>query len=157
MESEILKQNLKNHSPLPDLKEIIFRAKTVNVDPPKTSEILKKNLESFGLLPSLNNNNNNNIIEPPENVTSPNLKHVPMNEKTPSAWDAEIKELETYFDGVSLPDPPIKLNQCNTITDMKKFISVSLEIVEANSGKLTFLPALDMLKELKEYLLNNQN
>lgn len=68
------------------------------------------------------------------------------------SWDKDIKELEAYFKKATLPTEPIKLNICSTIKDAPLFIKSHLATVKANNGKLTYLPYLDRLKELKEFL-----
>jgi hypothetical protein len=67
-------------------------------------------------------------------------------------WDKEIKELEAYFKETAIPTEPFKLNQYSTIKDCSLFIKSHLATVKANNGKPTYLPYLDRLQELKEFL-----
>lgn len=87
-------------------------------------------------------------IEPPE----------PMVKKPqPGNWNPEITELKTYFKSITLPCKPVKLNPVETILNMVTFIDNHLAVVEANNGKPTFLPYLERLQELKQYLTINLN
>ncbi|HEX7413064.1 MAG TPA: DUF6371 domain-containing protein [Bacteroidia bacterium] len=73
------------------------------------------------------------------------------------SWEKIIKELEYYFDTVKLPTLPLKLNPYSTITNVSKFIDSHFATVKANNGKHTFLPYLNRLQELKQYLTINKN
>ena len=90
----------------------------------------------------------------------------PCNERTQRAENnlqrtesqpqqAEIAELGIYFKGTTLSTLPIKLSQCETITDIPKFIESHFAIVKANTGKRILLPYLNRLKDLKLYLTTN--
>jgi len=81
------------------------------------------------------------------------------NEKIPKleSWDLDITELGTYFKTATLPTDPVRLNQCSTITDVYLFVRSHLSIVETHNGNKTFLPYLDRLKELKQYLIRTAN
>ena len=70
----------------------------------------------------------------------------------PENWEPEINELEKYFAGVSLPQFPVKLNHCTTITKVSAFIESHFATVKAYNGKRTFLPYLNRLQELKQLL-----
>ena len=70
----------------------------------------------------------------------------------PESWEGDITELEYYFETANLPASPVKLNICQTITDITKFINGHLATVKAQNGKRTFLPYLHRLQELKQYL-----
>ncbi|TWJ00018.1 hypothetical protein JN11_02433 [Mucilaginibacter frigoritolerans] len=67
----------------------------------------------------------------------------------PIKWDAEIDELQTYFDRIALPDAPIRLKSGGLITDVKCFVNAHLENVRCNNGKPTFLPYLERLREVR--------
>jgi hypothetical protein len=67
-------------------------------------------------------------------------------------WDHDIIELDLFFKTVILPLEPIKLNQCTTITDISIFVESHLGFVKANNGNRIYLPYLERLKELKNYL-----
>ena len=72
-------------------------------------------------------------------------------------WVQDISELEHFFNTVPLLPPPVKLNQCTKIIDISKFINSHLAIVKANNGKRVYLPYLNRLQELKQYIKNNLN
>lgn len=80
----------------------------------------------------------------------------PVSTKNES-WDQVITELETFFTGMTLTTQPIKLNPCSTITDVSIFIDSHFATVKANNGNRTFLPYLQRMQELKEYLNTNIN
>jgi len=73
----------------------------------------------------------------------------------PECWEQEIFELENYFAGIKLPNQPVKLNKCGTITDCSLFIENHFATIKANNGKRTFLPYLNRLQELKNLLTLN--
>lgn len=75
----------------------------------------------------------------------------------PENWTDEITELGTYFKTATLPTDSVRMNQFSTITDVCLFVHSHLSIVQANNGNKTFLPYLDRLKELKQYLNGNEN
>lgn len=70
----------------------------------------------------------------------------------PENWKPDITELEKYFTGIELPTQPVKLNQYSTITNLSRFIESHFATVRANTGKKAFLPYLNRLQELKQYL-----
>ena len=70
----------------------------------------------------------------------------------PDRWEQDITELENYFEGISLPNQPIKLNNYSTISDFSLFIESHFATVKANNSKRTFLPYLNRLQELKRVL-----
>ena len=67
-------------------------------------------------------------------------------------WDQDILELENYFSGITIPSQPVKLNQYSTIEECSLFIKSHFATVKANNGKLTYLPYLNRLQELKQVL-----
>lgn len=71
-------------------------------------------------------------------------------------WSNDITELETYFTSIELPTQPIILNKWNTINDCTTFIETHFATVKANNGKRTFLPYLNRLKKLHEFLNTQQ-
>lgn len=73
----------------------------------------------------------------------------------PEKWDKNIQELEAFFSSVSLPNHPIKFNQYSTINSLQAFIESHFEVVKHNNGKRAFLPYLNRLEELKQFLSNN--
>jgi hypothetical protein len=75
----------------------------------------------------------------------------------PESWVQDITDLENYFTGIVIPNHPLKLNRCSTITNCSLFIESHLANVKANNGKRTFLPYLKRLQELKKVLTINLN
>lgn len=67
-------------------------------------------------------------------------------------WDKEIKELEDFFDSITLPTSPVKLNDCAMILDVSKFINSHLLAIKSNNGNLIYKPYLSRLQELKSLL-----
>lgn len=83
------------------------------------------------------------------------------NFKTPQLlkvtnWDKEIIELEQFFKSARIPTDPIKINRWSTITDVARYLESEFATVWANNGNRTFLPALNRLKELKQFLCLQQ-
>lgn len=77
----------------------------------------------------------------------------PKEEK--QKWDAEIKELEVFFENKALPEESVYLNDHTKIVDCKKFVTSHLETVKSNNGNKLHLPYLERLQKLKEILNNN--
>ncbi len=88
--------------------------------------------------------------------TSPSVEACKVEKiirEQPEDWSDQIKELENFYKNATLPAKPIKLNDCETVTDAKQFIESHIETVRANNGKRTFLPYLNRLQGLKQVLI----
>lgn len=94
-------------------------------------------------------------VAPKTNIILPLPKVEVLDIEKTSSWKTNIKELETYFNSIQLPNEPIKTDSYSTIIDVSKFIDSHLSIVKANQGKLYFLPYLHRLQDLKQFLTNN--
>lgn len=70
-------------------------------------------------------------------------------------WAQDITVLKCYFEKANLPEREVKLTAYQTITNISKFIDGHLAIVKLNNGNPTFLPYLERLKELKQYITLN--
>jgi hypothetical protein len=70
--------------------------------------------------------------------------------------NCNIEELRAYFNSITLPKEPIKLNACSYIKDVKLFIRTHLSTVEFNKGKELYLPYLERLNQLKNILENGR-
>lgn len=68
-----------------------------------------------------------------------------------------IAELSDFFKGITLPTESIRLNQCETIKDVQRFIDKSLALVTANNGKRSREACMNRLKALREYITTNLN
>lgn len=80
-----------------------------------------------------------------------------LKKEQPQNWSEDIKALENYFLNFRLLPESIKLNQCNTLTNVSLFIESHLATVKNNNGNSTFLPYLNRLQELKKELTINSN
>lgn len=69
-------------------------------------------------------------------------------------WNKDIKELEDFFKSITLPEKPIKFNDCTIILDVSKFINSHLLAIRAQNGKICYLPYLNRLIMLKKLLSN---
>jgi hypothetical protein len=76
----------------------------------------------------------------------------PFKQTAKTDWSNEIIELEAYFKNTKLPTEPIKLNQCQTITNINKFIDRHLKALRTNNGKPTFEPYLNRLQQVKQLI-----
>lgn len=72
-------------------------------------------------------------------------------------WEQDVADLEKYFAGIEVPAQPVKLNPHSTITNCSLFIHSHFATVKANSGKRTFLPFLNRLQGLRQYLTEKPN
>ena len=88
----------------------------------------------------------------PEPIRAQEPELLEKVEQLPGAWDATIKELENFFNSITLPTEAIKLNSFTTINDVPFFIKTNLFTVKAQNGKKTYLPYLGRLLELKQWL-----
>lgn len=88
-------------------------------------------------------------------ATEPNYYFSKPETSKPETWEQDISELETFFTGINLPTQPVKPNPYSIITDFPKFLDSHFATVKANKGKRTFLPYLNRLQELKQYLTTN--
>ncbi len=93
-------------------------------------------------------------VEKTNNCEITVIKHEKSN---PENWEQEIKELENYFGALILPTLPVKLKPHEEIKDVSKMIIGHLAYVKANNGNRTYLPYLNRLQELKQYLITNLN
>ena len=78
--------------------------------------------------------------------------HVPR--MTTVSWEQELTELEQFFNGITLPINPIRLNKCGTINNCSLFVESHFDTLKANDGNNTFLPYLKRLHELKNLLMS---
>ncbi len=68
------------------------------------------------------------------------------------SWDKDIQELDAYFKKAAIPTEPLKLNQYSTKNHCALYIISHITTVKANNGKITYLPYLNRLKILKNFL-----
>ena len=78
-----------------------------------------------------------------------------LKNNKPANWDAEISELEQFFDEVDLPKGTV-INKWTKTTDVRKFIDLHLAVAKAQRGNPTFLPYLNRLQKLKKILTQNK-
>jgi hypothetical protein len=80
----------------------------------------------------------------------------PIKEQ-PQNWSNDIAELENYFASIELPTQPVKLNRWSRITDCTMYVESHLATVKGNKANRKFLPHLERLQELKQFLITNSN
>jgi len=80
---------------------------------------------------------------------------IEQKQPSPRNWDKHINELENFFTGITILTHPVQLKQAESIQDVTLFIESHFATVKANNGKRTFLPYLNRLQELKQYLTTN--
>lgn len=94
------------------------------------------------------------------NSFEPNYPTCAFNESENSIFEGieqEILELESYFKTITLPNHPIKINQCSTIINIPLFIECHLTALKLNKGKNLIFPYINRLKEFRNYLNNRLN
>jgi hypothetical protein len=104
-----------------------------------------------------NNTSSKSSINKPEQIqteaTKIQLEETFIHQEKQSInWNEEIEKLESFFNKIKLPKKEIKLNQCATISNLKKFITSHFAIIKANNGNIIYLPYLVRLQELKVIL-----
>lgn len=69
-------------------------------------------------------------------------------------WDKEIKELEEYFNSVMVPVGTFQVTPSLKITDLSVFIDSHLQTVKNYNGNKTFIPYMDRLISVKNFLIS---
>lgn len=67
-------------------------------------------------------------------------------------WSESIPELVNYYQDATLPNGPVRLNPCSTVTNIPLFVESHLANVQAYKENPTFLPYLERLQQLKNIL-----
>jgi len=65
-----------------------------------------------------------------------------------------LEELLDFFQSVSIPKEPIRLNKFTVITDYKLFLYTTFAELKEHPGNKTFLPSYKRLITLYEILKN---
>ena len=68
----------------------------------------------------------------------------------PEDWSNELKELEQYFKGITLPGEPIQLDKSTKVVDIRLFLNSHILTAKRNNGSRHFKPHLDRLRQLKQ-------
>ncbi|GAB3509070.1 DUF6965 family protein [Emticicia fontis] len=98
----------------------------------------------------VNSNNQSNVQEI---IQLPIHEEVKLMVKQPLDWSDKVNELENYFNSIVLLEYPIKLNQAETANNVSNFIDSHLTILKNNNGRKVFLPHLERLRKIKNYLI----
>lgn len=81
----------------------------------------------------------------------------PVNpNETMNSWSEELKEIELAFSNLTVPNAPVPLDACTTITIPSFFIETHLRIVKAHNGNKVFQPYMNRLQKLRQILQGNQ-
>lgn len=71
-------------------------------------------------------------------------------------YKKEVEELEAFFAGITIPKI-VRINKAITQTDAPKFVKETIELLKEDKMTPTISELrLNMLKELKEAILNNK-
>lgn len=65
---------------------------------------------------------------------------------------SEIEQLREFFDTQELPQEPIQLDECTTITSPADFVAGHLEYAEANHMSRSCRPYVDRLHRLRQII-----
>lgn len=60
-----------------------------------------------------------------------------------------MQELIDFFNNTTITEKEVRLNQCETITDIPKFIETHIAYLKNNSGNKIYLPYYNRLCQLK--------
>ena len=66
-----------------------------------------------------------------------------------------LDDLIEYFENVEIPNE-VKLSECATIVDVRKFIKYHIKTLQGNSGVYRYLPYYERLAKLKEIIEESQ-
>lgn len=69
-------------------------------------------------------------------------------------WCEELNELELFFEATQMPETPLSISKGETIFNAKLAIETNIKAARANSGTRVFLPYLERLREIKQYIEN---
>ena len=109
-----------------------------DASPPPEKSASKKQLDLLG-------SESKNSVKGVECAGENKTIYLPNKGAPPSIWSRSLEEFESYIRGRSMPDGPIKLDQCTTVADPTSFIDGHLSTVKRNMGNETFRPYLDRL------------
>jgi len=76
--------------------------------------------------------------------------------QTVSTWSNDVQDLEQYFNSVEIPIGPVQLNQHMNILSLSKFIECNLNNLKTYNGNSYFIPHLERLQTIKQYLEHEQ-
>ena len=68
-------------------------------------------------------------------------------------WEDTLSDLERFFQDYPLPSEPIRLSECETVIDSRKFVEGTLATTRANFGVPTFAVYVSRLIEFKKLLI----
>ena len=69
---------------------------------------------------------------------------------------SKLDKIEKFFTEYKNINKPIQLSQCESVVDVKKFVSVNIHILRNNSGNKLFKPYADRLNKLYNICVNQQ-
>ena len=65
---------------------------------------------------------------------------------------ASLNEIEKYFETYNFIGKDVRINECTTVTDLKKFVQSHIRILRNNKGNKLYMPYYDRL--YKVYLIS---
>lgn len=65
---------------------------------------------------------------------------------------ADIEDLEEFFSVCKMPEGDVEIGPGATIIDCSKFVESHISYVKHNPHSRSFVPFLDRLKKLRDYL-----
>ena len=63
-----------------------------------------------------------------------------------------LKTIEAFFDNYQFDENVLILSECETITDLKKYIDTNIHILKSNSGQLRYAPYFYRLERVYKKL-----
>ena len=69
---------------------------------------------------------------------------------------SKLDKVDQFFKEYKNTGKLIKLNQCESVVDVKKFASVNIKFLRSNSGNKLFKPYADRLNKLYNICVNQQ-
>lgn len=68
----------------------------------------------------------------------------------------KLKELEWFAETTEFTDEPVRLSQCEVITNQKQFVESHLAVLKANSGKKLVMPYYIRLVKFYKIITNGR-
>ena len=59
---------------------------------------------------------------------------------------ASLDEIEKYFETYNFIGEDVRINECTTVTDLKKFVRSHISILRKNKGNKLYMPYYDKIR-----------
>ena len=143
------------------LKQDLYNKQIILLE--KESQVEKTSLQESDNLPKLSKELTDFIVSMQKNLgmqveygTITKVEKIVVEKPTNTCvnYSSEIKSLEDFFNTCVLPTTPIQLSKAEIILNVKGFIKSHIATIKNYPTNKYFLPYLERLQKLKDYLIN---